>query len=675
MIVRQIKAIQMDGVTQRALTGEAQAWEVSPADERVWLPSAAPMDMPRQAIDAPASSTQPASAPTRIVARRATVFAAALSLSSTAFAVPATIYAQDGFTGLEVVALSLFAALIVPISIWFCSAIAGFAVLQSRSGADELSFRPTVRLPKARTALLMPLYNEDAGATFGRLAQIDRSLGALASGSAFDIFVLSDSTDETAAEAEWAAFQSLRVTSGCRTYYRRRDKNTERKAGNIADWAQNFGAAYDHMIILDADSTMSGETILQLVDAMERKPGIGLIQTTPAIVEGATLFARSQQFGVRLYGRIAAAGLAWWSGSEASYWGHNAIVRVRAFVECCSLPILPGAKPFGGHVMSHDVVEAAMLRRGGWGVHITAALGGSFEEAPPSLQAFMCRDRRWCQGNLQHIGLVGAQGLHVISRLQMVFGCLAYLASPLWLASLLAGLAIQFQTQPKLEEIATLQGWRTIVLPRHDGLALVWMSILTFVLLFGPKLLGAFLVLSRPDERAGFGGGRAVVKSVLTEMAMSAILAPVMMVSHTRMVAEILLGKDSGWRPQARQAERMTWAEAASFHAWELRAGMVFAAALLARPDLAAFFAPIVLPLLFSPVISVLSSREDLGAGVRRVGLLLTPEELNAPVGVIRRRPRRRRFVPITVSFNPRPRGEPGVAAAPELVVVERLRA
>ena len=666
----------MEGLTNRAIRHEAEGFgsiEIfgePQVQERVWLPAEAPLAMPRQPIDAEAPQTAPGTGPANIALRRGTILAAAALLSALAFAIPARIYAEDGFSPLEIAALALFACLIFPIATWFCSAAAGFVVLQTRLGADELQFRPAVRRPQVKTALLMPLYNEDASAAFGRLTRIERSLAELGASGAFDIFVLSDTTEPAAADAEWAAFQGFRLTSHGRAYYRRREQNTERKAGNIADWVQTFGQAYAHMIILDADSVMSGETILHLVDAMERKPSIGLIQTTPTIVHGETLFARTQQFGVRLYGRVASAGLAWWSGSEASYWGHNAIVRTRAFAECCGLPILPGRKPFGGHVMSHDVVEASLLRRGGWGVHITAALGGSYEEAPPSLTAFMGRDRRWCQGNMQHVQLIPAGGLHWMSRLQMVIGLMAYLASPLWFGSLLTGLAIQFQTQPRLEEIATLHGWRTITLPRHDGFALVWMTVLTSALLFGPKLMGSLLVLSRPDERRTFGGAASVLKGAALEMAMSAVMAPVMMVSHTRMVAEILLGRDSGWKTQQRQANTLTWRQACAFHAWELRAGMVFGAALLARPDLTLFFTPIFLPLLLSPAISILTSRTDFGTWVRRAGFMLTPEELGAPAVTMRHRPPRRRFTPITVSFNPAPEDEPGLAHLPDLTLV-----
>lgn len=642
-------------------------------EDRRWMPAPATLDMPRQTLGAEAVDHQPSTSPDNVALRRTIFFACAFLLSGLAFLTPARVYAEDGFTGLETLALVLFALLIFPISAWFVSATAGVILMQTRGGADEMEFRPVARRPKVRTALLMPLYNEDAEATFGRLARIDQSLAELDASGAFDIFVLSDTTKAAVAEAEWDAFQSFRLTARARTYYRRRPKNIERKAGNIADWVQNHGGAYAHMIILDADSMMSGETILHLVDAMERKPDVGLIQTTPAVINAETFYARVQQFGVRMYGRVAAAGLAWWSGSEASYWGHNAIVRVRAFAECCGLPILPGAKPFGGHIMSHDVVEASMLRRGGWGVHVTAALGGSFEETPPNLQNFLSRDRRWAQGNMQHLQLIFAPGLHWVSRLQMVIGCMAYLASPLWFLSLLTGLIIQFNTQPKLEEIMTLHGWRTVTEPRHDQLALICMMALTSTMLFGPKLLSALLVLLRPDERRTFGGAASVMKGAALETAMSTVHAPIMMVSHTRMVLEILSGRDAGWTTQQRNATELSWAEACRDHRWELRAGIVFAAALLARPDLALFFAPIVVPLLLSPVLAKITSRADVGAAARYAGFLLTPEELGeAPVALRRRRPLRQRFTPITVSFGA-PHDEDLVSVAthaPELTVI-----
>ncbi|MFW8695133.1 glycosyltransferase, partial [Mesorhizobium japonicum] len=179
---------------------------------------------------------------------------------------------------------------------------------------------------------------------------------------------------EEAITSELSVFQSFRMKAGSKGFYRRRTDNAERKVGNLSEWIRRFGAAYENMIVLDADSTMAGETLLRMVDAMERNPGVGMIQTAPVIIKARTIFARVSQYSVRLYGRVAAAGLAYWTGSESSYWGHNAIIRTRAFAACCGLPSLKGKKPFGGHILSHDVVEAALIRRAGWAVHVTAAL-------------------------------------------------------------------------------------------------------------------------------------------------------------------------------------------------------------------------------------------------------------------------------------------------------------
>ncbi|MFM8820466.1 MAG: glucans biosynthesis glucosyltransferase MdoH [Phenylobacterium sp.] len=618
----------MDGLRSREFGASRDAGWSGPRPVRTWLPDEAPLDMPRQGL-ADDGTPPPAPAAPDLGLRRAAMLVATLTLAVLAFLTPARVYAEEGFTALEIVALCLFAALIIPLSGWFCSALAGLVLQVLRGDRDHFDFPDRPRRPKVRTALLMPLYNEDAAAAFARLARMDQSLRDLDAAGAFDLFVLSDSTCPEVAEAEWSAFQAFRLNSGCRVYYRRRESNTERKAGNIADWVRRFGGAYPHMVILDADSLMSGETLLHLVDAMERHPRAGLIQTAPAIINAETLYQRVQQFGVRLYGRVAATGMAWWTGPESAYFGHNAIVRVRAFAESCGLPVLPGRKPFGGHVMSHDSVEAAYLRRQGWGVYMTGALAGSYEEAPPSLQAFLARDRRWCQGNMQHLRLLTATGLHPMSRLQMLIGVMAYLASPLWFLALMTGLVIQFQTEPRLLEIHTLQGWRTIVEPRQDGLVVMWMAALSWFLLFGPKLFGSLLVLLRSRDRAAFGGAGFILPGVVLEVFMSMVMAPIMMVSHTRMLIEISSGRDSGWRPQQRDAGRMRWSEAFAAHAWEVRAGVVFAAALMARPDLTLVFLPIVLPLLAAPAISLLGSRIEVGAAARRAGFLVTPEELD----------------------------------------------
>lgn len=584
-----------------------------------WLPDEAPIAMPRQNFG-PGSLAADVSLPTTppgLASRRLALLAGTLVLALLAAIGPYVLYARHGFEPLERVGLAVFVLLTLPIACWFCSAAAGFLVLLTGRQQDDLSFPVHPRAPSARTALLMPLCNEDAAAAFVRLASIDASLARLSASDAFDIFVLSDSA-ERSANAEDAAFMGFRAHAHSKAYLRRRIQNTERKAGNIADWVSRFGAAYDFMIILDADSTLAGETVLRLVEAMERNPAVGLIQTAPTIVAAQTLFARISQFSVRMYGRVAAAGLAWWTGSESSYWGHNAILRVEAFAASARLPILPGRKPFGGDVLSHDVVEAALLRRAGWAIHVTAALDGSCEETPPTLLDFIRRDHRWCQGNLQHLRLISAGGLHPISRLQLGMGCMAYLASPLWLIALTVGLAIQLQ-----HPVDWASFWYFLhpqVTPFMLG------SLLAGVLLIGPKVMGAVLVLRRPGELRAFGGRRAVVKGVATEILLSAALAPIQMVANSRAVFQTLLGHDVGWRPQQREADGLGWRDAWEAMKPQMTTGLVFSAALSFRPDLATSFAPIVLPLLLSTPLAVITSRRRVGEAFARAGLLLTPD-------------------------------------------------
>jgi len=604
-----------------ALRLDADLRKVEGIDPQPWLPAEAPLAMPRQSLEmAPKAPDGPLpTSPETVARRRWLLLACTLGLSALALAAPIVLYARHGFTGLEVVGLLCLTGLLTAISCWFSSACMGLWVLATGREQQDLAFAARPDVPMSRTAILMPVYNEDAQASFARLAHLDASLARLGASSAFDFFVLSDTNQPAAAAHETAVYVSQRARFASRLFYRRRVANTEHKAGNLGDWVRRFGAAYEQMVVLDADSTMAGETILRLVDAMEMNPRVGLIQTTPTIIKASTLFARVSQFSVRLYGRVAAAGLAWWTGSDSSYWGHNAIIRTRAFAECAGLPILPGVKPFGGNVLSHDVVEAAMLRRAGWAVHVTAALDGSCEETPPTITDFIRREHRWCQGNLQHLKLIGAEGLHPMSRLQLVLGCIAYLSSPLWLASLATGLAIQ------LGYPVDWGSWWYILNPEFTPFTLA--SVFAGVLLIGPKIMGAALVVSRPAEVRAFGGAQQLVKGVMSEIAVSAILAPILMVANTKAVLQILRGQDAGWQAQQRDADGLEFWDAFKSMRWQLVVGALFAFALAFRPDLSLFFAPIVLPLLAAPWIAMWTSRRRAGDAFAARGWMVIPEE------------------------------------------------
>ncbi|RZL30151.1 MAG: glucans biosynthesis glucosyltransferase MdoH, partial [Rubrivivax sp.] len=444
----------------------------------------------------------------------------------------------------------------------------------------------------SRNAILAPVYNEQPGPVFARLQVMIESLVEQGAAGRFDLFVLSDTRDPVIASLEREHHRALqaRFVGIARIFYRRRAVNTDRKAGNIAEWVRRFGGAYDHMIVLDADSLMSGDALARLATAMEGAPGCGLIQTVPTIVNGRTLFARTEQFASRLYGPMFARGLAWWSGSESSYWGHNAIIRVAAFAEQAGLPHLRGPRPFGGHIMSHDFVEAALMRRGGWEIRLAPEIGGSYEEGPPTLVDQIVRDRRWCQGNLQHIGVLSAKGLHPLSRFHLLRGFSTYLTAPLWLGLLTIGLLLA--CFPGLGGAAPSGG-----LPY--GAAALWAVFgASLAFLLAPKLMAVALVV-REGAARGFGGAGRLLAGVAVEVVVSSLTAPIVLLAQTAAILQIVSGQDSGWAAQRRDAARLSLRGALRLHTVEALLGLTLL-------TLCLVFEPAALPWVAVPAVALL---------------------------------------------------------------------
>jgi membrane glycosyltransferase len=527
-----------------------------------FLPPEAPVDMSTQALRQFQHHERVVARRTalRTVSPRALRLRRACILLGTAAMTLAGCYEMyevlsvGGITVLESVVLVLFVLLFAWVAFSFMSALAGFFVLLLRA-PDPLGIDATAPLPaiQARCAMLLPTYNEDPDRILARLRAIWESVEELGCGARFDWFVLSDTTDPAIWIAEERALLGLRKEIDCgNVFYRHRVENTARKSGNIEEWVRRFGASYESMITLDADSLMTGDTIVRLAAALESHPEVALIQTLPIVVNGRTRFARLQQFAGRLYGPLIAAGIAWWHGPEGNYWGHNAIIRIKPFAEDAGLPELRGRKPFGGHILSHDFVEAALMRRGGWAIHMAPGLRGSFEEVPPSLLDFAARDRRWCQGNLQHLAVLPARGLHWVSRLHLLTGIGSYLTAPLWLMFLTLGILISLQAQFVRPEyfpkgFSLFPKW-----PAQDPVLAAWVFAGTMALLIVPKLLAFVLLLTRRDERRQFGGGLLVLAGIVIETLISGLTAPVMMIFQSSAVTEILLGRDAGWQVQRR---------------------------------------------------------------------------------------------------------------------------
>jgi hypothetical protein len=319
---------------------------------------------------------------------------------------------------------------------------------------------------------------------------------------------------------------------------------------------------------------MTGECIVRLAIAMEADPDAGLIQTLPLIINRNTFFARLQQFAAKVYGPVIATGLAVWMGRDGNYWGHNAIIRTRAFAEQGGLPDLKGKPPFGGHILSHDFVEAALLRRAGWDVYMLADLQGSYEESPPSLIDLSARDRRWCQGNLQHMRVVMAKGLKLPTRQHFATGIMSYLASPFWLFQLIVGIALVLQTTYIRPEYFARDFRLYPIWPRFDPERALGLFAVTMGILIAPKIFGLVLMLLSRQGRRDCGGGIRLVISALIEIVLSALLAPIQMLIQSGSVFQILLGRDTGWQPQRRDDGSIPIRDIVRRHRWHTLLGV-----------------------------------------------------------------------------------------------------
>lgn len=530
---------------------------------------------------------------------------------------------QGGWLGaLQIVHLSLFALLFAWVSAGCVTALMGFWVLLRGDphalSAKDIDDRPLS--PDARTALVMPICNEDVTTVFAGLRASIESLAASGASRLFDVYVLSDSNDPERRTAELAAWSELRdqFAGQARVYYRWRQRRVKKKAGNVADFCRRWGRNYRYMVVLDADSVMTGDCLLGLVRLMEQNPRCGILQAPNQVCGHDTLHARTQQFASRVTGRLFAAGMQFWQLGEAHYWGHNAIIRVEPFMKHCALAPLNGRE-----ILSHDFVEAALMRRAGYYVWLVPDLPGSYEQQPPHLLAELQRDRRWCQGNIQNGALLTEPGLHGVHRGMLLTGALSYLAAPLWLIYVSLGVL--------LWNIGGVDGFTPFT---EDGrlapaVMVLWTG--TIAMLMLPRLLSLAAVVLRGEHHL-FGGLPRLLLSSLVETVMALLQAPLRMVGHSVFCLAALTGLKLEWKSPPRSAEDVSWKEAFTAFRWPFVAMVVLGGVLaVVNPSTLMWIAPIALPLLLAAPITVLSSRAALGARLRAAGVLLIPEESRTP--------------------------------------------
>jgi membrane glycosyltransferase len=540
-----------------------------------------------------------------------------------------------GGQALEVAVLALFAILFLWVSAGFWTAIMGFVQLLfysdrhrvSRHSANSVSIPPTTR-----TAIVIPICNEDVARVFAGLQATYRSLAEQSGAEQFDFYIVSDSSNADCRVAELVAwFDMCRLHNGFgRIFYRWRRHRINRKSGNVADFCRRWGKHYDYMVVLDADSVMSGDCLTTLVRLMEANPNAGIIQTAPCTTGRDTLYARMQQFSSRVYGPLFVAGLYYWQLGESHYWGHNAIIRVAPFMRHCALGRLPGSGALAGSILSHDFVEAALMRRAGWAVWIAYDLTGSYEESPPTLVDDLKRDRRWCYGNLMNFRLFPQSSFHPVHRAVFVTGAFSYISSPLWFLSLLCSTAM-LATHTLIEpEYFTAPNQLFPIWPEWNPDRALALFSVTAALLFVPKLLSFALIALR--EPAQFGGRFALAASMLVETVFSALMAPIRMIFHTQFVCAALLGRSIGWKSPLRADDETGWGEALNWHGLHMLLGIGWAAGVYyLNPSFLWWLLPITGAWMLSIPISVYSSRRSAGRLLRKMRLLLIPEEIDAP--------------------------------------------
>lgn len=542
--------------------------------------------------------------------------------------------AETGMTGLEWALLMMIGATFVWVTLSVSTVGVAIAGLLARAEADTRNDTPVDGM---NVALLVPVYNEDPSDVFGNAAAMLDDLARRAGPHHYDLFILSDTTDPAIAEIEQRTFAAFEAAAPATTpvYYRKRVTNTDKKVGNLLDWITGWGAAYEAMVVLDADSLMTGRAINRLSDEMTRDPNAGLIQTFPMLIGAHTLFARLQQFSNIAYGWLLAEGLANWARSEGNYWGHNAIIRTSAFAASAGLPHLAGRRGKEQLILSHDFVEAGLLRRAGWQVRFLPRVAGSYEETPGTLIDYVLRDQRWCRGNLQHLRLLGTAGLHPVSRFHLLHGAVSYLLSPAWFCLLIIWTLLGKDSETNViryfnEANPLFPDWPPAMSHIDSAVFLVIM----YAMLLTPKLVGAGIIAAHPKATKIYGGRAAFLGSFLVEVLLSIAYAPILMIQQTRAVLRAMFGRADAWATQSRTAAAYPLRTLVRFHWVESILGFVLLAGLVSGL-VSLWLLPIAASLCLAIPLSALSAL-PLSNRLPQAFKMNSPQTLREP-GIVRR--------------------------------------
>ena len=561
---------------------------------------------------------------------RRLVFAALSAVSIGALLVLAGLaLSAGGFDSVDLVLLVLFAMTTPWLTIGFWNAAIGFVIMRfTRDPSTYVVPQAGRAIPPsaivASTAILMCVRNESPDRTIRNLGAMMADIEAAGCADRFHVYVLSDTSQPDIAFSEAEAFGDLARQWAGRLplTYRRREANTGYKAGNIRDFLERWGDAHDFMVTLDADSYMTASAIMRMVGIVQANPTLGILQGLVVGMPSTSAFARLFQFGMRLGMRSWTIGGAWWQADCGPYWGHNAVIRIAPFKQHCAIPALPGTGILRGHVLSHDQIEAALMRRAGYEVRVLAEEDLGWEENPPTLIEFIRRDQRWCQGTLQYLFFVGKPGLPITSRFQLLFAVLMFVGSPAWIGLLLVSTAA----------LAAAPSTAAFIDAGY-GLALLAVILLMW---FAPKVATVIDVLSRPDLRRLFGGTFRFLVGVAAETAFFLLLSPIMWVGHTLLLAGLPFGRAIGWIGQMRDDHTIAWSTAVR-QLWPqtlLGTACLVVLGMTQPAALPYVFVLLAGGLVLSVPICVITSRPSVGLALARIGIGRLPEETEPPTAL-----------------------------------------
>ena len=513
--------------------------------------------------------------------------------------------------------------------IGFWNAIIGFLICLLVKNPLSIVLPPSMQNCEdspldSSTALLLCIRNEDALRVVRNLQMMIDSLMNVGIQKYFHIYILSDSTTETIRQSESRLFEKLNEEYGQKIniVYRCRESNEGYKAGNIANFCQHYGKLHDFGITLDADSLMTATAMKRLVQMMQSNPQLGILQGLVIGLPSSSAFTRLFQYGMRLGMRSYTMGSAWWQSDFGPYWGHNAIIRLDPFIRFCELPEIKTAKGNALQILSHDLVEAVLMRRAGFEVRVYPYEDSSWEENPTTLTEYIRRDLRWCEGNLQYIHLLTLPNLKFISRIQLALAIFMFLGSPAWIALIII-CSVSLIAFPSTQETANGIYFYTFI----------WLTLLMWYL---PKVAGALNVLLSTKESQRFGGRWRFIISLVLETLFSLLMTPIAWLNHTIFIMNLVLGRQGGWAAQARDNHTVNTSNAVKQFWPHTVLGIALTLTLYFSHQNDVYFGLLFFGgLLVSIPLAVITSQTWLGNVMMKYQILSSPEEIVTPEELI----------------------------------------